>query len=126
MTRILVIDDDRQVRAMLRQALEIEGHEVLEAGDGVVGVQLFRDEHPDLVLCDIIMPDKEGFACIMDIRQLDPGALVIAMSGGSQVHHMDVLQVAKHFGACQVFWKPFDVRDVVKAVQDELEGRRAA
>jgi DNA-binding NtrC family response regulator len=126
MARILVIDDDDQLRAMLRQALEMEGHEVLDAENGLVGVQRFARKRPDLAIVDIIMPEKEGFACIMEIRGIDPDAPLIAISGGSQLHGMDVIEVAKHFGACRAFWKPFDVGEVVGAVRDELEKRRAA
>lgn len=64
MARILVVDDEAGLRSGLRDILEGEGHSVVEAGNGVLGVQRFREEQFDLVITDIIMPDQEGFETI--------------------------------------------------------------
>ena len=126
MSRILVIDDEKQIRAMLREALELSGHEVLEASNGQEGVRVYQEHPADLVITDILMPEKEGLGCILELRRLDPDVRVIAISGGSRLHSMDVLEVARRCGARRTFWKPFDVGKVVAAVREELEGHGAA
>ena len=127
MSTILVIDDSDQIRGLLRAALEIEGYEVIEASDGVTGVRKYQQERPDLVIADIVMPEQDGLGCMMELRQLDPDVRIIAISGGSQMHTMDVLDVASHLGASRVFRKPFDVIQMVAAVGEVLaEKRRAA
>ncbi len=126
MRRILVIDDEDQIRAMLRQALESSGHEVLEANNGEEGVRIYQKQPADLVITDILMPEKEGLESIRELRGLDPAVRVIAISGGGRFHTMDVLGLARMLGARRTFWKPFDLAKVVAAVQEELEDRPAA
>ena len=126
MSRILVIDDEHQIRAMLREALELLHHEVQEAKNGEEGVRLYQTQPSDLVITDILMPEKEGLECILELRRINPAVRVIAISGGSRFHAMDVLDVASRLGATRTFRKPFDLGEVVAAVQEELEGRRAA
>jgi DNA-binding NtrC family response regulator len=126
MGRVLVIDDEPQIRALLRRGLEPEGHEVVEAGDGVVGLRIYQEQRCDLVITDILMPDQEGIGCIMELHRLDPHVRIIAISGASGALPMDVLGVARHLGARRTFSKPFDVMQVVAAVREELEDRRAA
>jgi DNA-binding NtrC family response regulator len=120
MSKILVIDDDAQVRTLLRRALESAGFEVFEAEDGGQGVRAFTSVHPDLVITDIWMPDREGLECIQELRRLAPAVKIFAMSGGSPHSPLDVLEMARRFGARRTFWKPFDVEKVVTAVREEL------
>ena len=72
MALILVIDDEEQVRRMLRQMLERAGHEVLDAADGNEGIKLFRKRRADVVITDIIMPDKEGLQAIIELGREFP------------------------------------------------------
>jgi len=72
MARILVVDDDDQIRTLLRVTLEREGHEVFEAPDGNVALSLYHQNPADLVITDIIMPEKEGIEMIMELRRSDP------------------------------------------------------
>lgn len=126
MGKILIIDDEDQFRAMLRKALESAGHEVLEASDGKEGVRIYREQPADLVIMDILMPEREGLESILELRRLDPAVRVIAVSGGIRFPEMDVLDVARHLGARRTFSKPFDLAQVLTAVQEELDDRRAA
>jgi len=126
MGRILIIDDEAQIRTLLRRALEIEGHDVVEAEDGISGVRIQQEQPCDLVITDILMPEQEGLGCIMELRRLDPSVRIIAISGATGAHPMDILEIARHFGARRTFSKPFDVVQVVAAIRDELEDRRAA
>jgi two-component system response regulator (stage 0 sporulation protein F) len=126
MARILIMDDEPSIRAMLRQALEHVGHEVREAGNGTEGMRSFRESPVDVVIADILMPEKEGLECILELKQLKPDLGIIAISGGSPHTQLDVLAIARHFGARRTFRKPFDVEKLLKAVDEVLADRRAA
>jgi len=119
MARILVIDDEENVRDLLRDVLEERGHEVLEASDGDLGSALYRERPADLVITDIIMPNKEGLETILDLRRDYPEVKIIAISGGSRVGRHDVLPLARTLGALRTFSKPFNLRELIDAV-DEL------
>ncbi len=123
MARILVIDDEEMVRDTIRRALEKDGHSVGEAVDGEQGVRLFEEKEPDLVITDILMPNKEGIETIQEIRKLQPDALIIAISGGGQMNDMSFLLPAKIFGAISVLEKPFSLGDLKQAVDDALASR---
>jgi CheY-like chemotaxis protein len=112
---ILVIDDSPDVRNLLREALQLEGYQVVEAADGVEGLRLFESEQPDLVLLDIIMPEKDGIEALREILQRDPEARVITISGrdGAQVHN----EAAEILGAVASFEKPFRAEDLLEAVR---------
>jgi len=78
--KILVVDDEPNIRQSLCQALEIDGHQIYEASDGALAVDLFTITHPDLVLLDIILPKKDGLYVLQEIRHLDNKVGVIVMS----------------------------------------------
>jgi len=86
MARILVIDDDIQILEMLGQTLEREGYEVVDALDGKEGMRLYREAPTDLVITDIVMPEKEGVETIMELKRDFPDVKIIAMSGGGQIN----------------------------------------
>lgn len=108
MQKILVIDDNMVVRNTIVQILESEGYEVISAEDGRRGLYAFRSEHPDLVVTDIIMPEKEGIETIRDIRGEVPDAKIIAISGGGRIGNTDFLKIARQLGASDVVAKPLD------------------
>ncbi len=120
MARILVIDDDDQFRAMMKKLLEQNGHDVLEASDGEKGVRLFEQQGADLIVTDIVMPNKEGLETIMDLRRKAPGVKIIAVSGGGRIGPESYLDLAKKFGAVKVFSKPFGLKEFLQAVRDAL------
>jgi CheY-like chemotaxis protein len=119
MARILVIDDATFLRTVLRRFLESAGHEVVEAEDGEQGVDLFRLERPALVISDVIMPRKDGLATLRDLRELDPAAKVITISGGARTGDQDCLEAARRQGANATLAKPFG-REVVVALVDQV------
>ncbi|MCP3955776.1 MAG: response regulator, partial [Desulfobacterales bacterium] len=82
--RILIIDDDIHVLAMLRKMLEREGYEIVVALDGNEGLRLYRENPTKLIITDLIMPEKEGLETIIELRQNFPDTRIIAMSGGGQ------------------------------------------
>ena len=118
MANILVIDDEAGVREMLRDTLEPMGHTIVEASNGVLGAQKFREAPFDLVITDIIMPDQEGIETIQQIRQLRPDQKIIAISGGGRTKTVEFLQIAQSLGVDQTLKKPFGpsvIRDAVRA-----------
>lgn len=120
MARVLVIEDDPAVLSFVVQVLEGSGHEVVEAQDGRVGIRLFRSDPVDLVITDILMPEKDGVEVIMELVEKYPSVKIIAISGGG--HGLDAgfnLRVAQDFGALRVLAKPFSRRELLEAV-DEL------
>jgi CheY-like chemotaxis protein len=120
MTRILVIDDEPQVRAMLRQMLEREAYEVVEAEEGGEGMKLYQEQPPDLVITDILMPGKEGIETILALRKAYPEIKIIAISGGGRMGKLDVLPIAKSFGAVRTLAKPFEREELLEAVRTVL------
>jgi DNA-binding response OmpR family regulator len=118
MARILVIDDDEEVRQMLRRILEHDGHEVEEAANGDLGIRAFKANPADLVITDIIMPDKEGIETIRDLHRAYPDLKIIAISGGGRVGPSDYLHAARMLGAKRTFTKPFSRQEILDTVHE--------
>ncbi len=110
--RILVIEDDTLTRLSLCSLLRKMDYETIEACNGHMGLRQFRRERPDVVITDILMPDRGGLATIAEIRAIDPNARIIAMSGGNAGNPVDVLQLAEDMGAVRTLKKPFYPADV--------------
>lgn len=121
MQKILVIDDEPHILLMLKKMLERAGYEVDMASNGNEGLDLFQKSPTDLVITDIIMPEKEGLETIREMRRLRPELKIIAMSGGGKVSAENYLEIAKIFGASKVISKPFTQKEMVTAV-GELMG----
>jgi DNA-binding response OmpR family regulator len=117
MARILVIDDDHAVRLTIQVFLERAGHEVICASDGEQGLRAFTSAAPQLIITDIIMPNKEGIETIMQIRERDAAIPIIAMSGGGRAGNEDFLKMAARLGANEVLAKPFEQHDLTAAVR---------
>ena len=117
MPKILIIDDNDDLRDTLVVMLEDQGYSVISAGDGKTGVHAFDQARPDLVLTDIIMPNSDGVEAIRRIRAIDPKARIVAMSGGSISGNEYQLRMAKEAGAIEVLAKPFEVDDLVAVVE---------
>lgn len=123
MARVLVIDDDSLMRDLIRIYLEQDGFEVIEAGDGQDGVSRYRQRPPDVVIVDIFMPRKDGIETIMDLRDLDPGAQILAISGGGELAGMEYLSYARSLGADNILPKPFKREELIAAVR-KITGQR--
>ncbi len=121
MPRILVIDDEARVRNMLGQALERAGYEVVAAGDGAEGMAQYRDAPVDLIITDIIMPEKEGIETIVEMRREFPDVKIIAISGGGKGHPDSYLQMARKLGADWTFAKPLIRHELLAAIRELLE-----
>jgi DNA-binding NtrC family response regulator len=121
MGRIIVVEDDKSVRELLREILKRVGHEVVDAGNGKEAIALYKSAPADLVITNILMPEKEGLETIQELRRQDPDVKIIAISGGGQIGPADYLEVARRFGAMRTFSKPFDRKELLKAVDELLE-----
>lgn len=122
MARILVVDDEPDIRALLEMTLRLGGHEVVPAADGNEALARQRETPADLVLVDIFMPEKEGIETIIELRQSFPRLPIIAMSGGGRTGNQGFLAQALHLGANRAIAKPFDPRMILTLV-DEVLGR---
>ena len=121
MFRVIVADDDEQVRLMLRMTLEQAGYEVMGAADGNFASEMQREQPADVLITDIIMPDCEGLETIRQFRREFPEVRIIAISGGGKVQPDDYLRMAGRFGADRVFTKPVDRAALLGAVADLLD-----
>jgi YesN/AraC family two-component response regulator len=121
MAKILIIDDDLQIRTMLRNIFESSGYEVIDAPDGKSGIRMYREKKADLIITDIIMPEKEGIELINELRQEFPEVKIIAMSGGGQIEPESYLKIAQKLGAVHTFTKPISKNELLGIVQGLLE-----
>ena len=125
MTRILVVDDDDQIRALLREVLERDQFEVMDAADGDAALALQRKYPADLIITDLIMPAKDGIETIMEFRKEFPFVKIIAISGGGplgpgRVAADDYLRLSKAFGVICTFSKPIDFKKLVDKIRQLL------
>ena len=120
MARILVVDDDPTMRALLRKRLESVGHEIDEAEDGVEGVRAIRRGGVDLLVTDVLMPEKGGIEALMEIREEYPDLKVLIVTGHSPTESEAFQNVARQFGAARVFTKPLDFDAFLAAVSELL------
>ncbi|MBM4403927.1 MAG: response regulator [Candidatus Cloacimonetes bacterium] len=121
MTKILVIEDDTSFRGVLVQMLERAGFEVRFAEDGNQALDICGSFSPDIVLTDIIMPDKEGLETIQELLTLNPGLKIIAMSGGGRFGPESYLPLAQKLGAKRTLQKPFMREELLKTITEVME-----
>jgi CheY-like chemotaxis protein len=121
MARILIIDDEPQIRSMLRLMLERVGYEIAEAPDGIEGIRKYRENPADLIITDLIMPNKDGIGMIIDLKKEFPKVKIIAMSGGGVNRPEGYLDGAKKLGATRTLTKPIDRDEMLKAVKETLK-----
>jgi DNA-binding NtrC family response regulator len=120
MQRILVIDDEINILLMLKKMLERFGYEIDIATNGKEGMELFRKDPTDLVITDIIMPEKEGLETIREMKRIQPDLKIIAMSGGGKISADNYLDTAKIFGASRILEKPFNQQQIISLVRELL------
>ncbi len=122
MGRILVIDDDPNLRRTMRKILEREGHAVQEAENGLTGIRIVEEEPPDLVVTDLLMPEKEGIETIVELRERFPSIGIVAVSGAGGVTDRGPLIDAELFGADAALSKPFSIEEFIAAIDRVLRG----
>lgn len=118
MENILIIDDDDQLRDVLKILLARAGYNVLEAPNGNIGLQLMHSENVGLVITDLYMPEKEGLETIAELRKDFPQTKIIVISGGYKGSVAGHLTLAKELGADRVFEKPFNMDEILASIVD--------
>jgi CheY-like chemotaxis protein len=126
MAVILVIDDDAATRRLILRALAAGKHKLIEAENGEQGLTLVAQHKPDLIITDILMPQKEGIETMRDVHEIAPDTKIIAISGGGISHNLMFLDVAKAFGADAAIAKPFRPAELVETVERVLSGGKRA
>jgi CheY-like chemotaxis protein len=121
MNPILVIDDDIEILNTLCRILEREGYDVLAASDGNEGLKFCRQQRVDLVITDLVMPEKEGIETIMELRCDFPHVPIIAMSGGGRIAPENYLHMAQMLGAQRTLRKPFTPKEMLEAIGEVLK-----
>lgn len=119
MASILIIEDDTPIRTLLRHILEEDGHQISEACDGQAGLTRYRQAPTDLVITDILMPERDGMEVTLALTQEFLDARVIAITGATG--DQNFLNIARLFGARRVIQKPFTVAEIRQAVYRALE-----
>ncbi len=116
MAHILIIDDDYSIRRALRTVLEKEGHDVVEAINGADGARLYTKFPIDLIITDILMPEKDGVEVLLELRADHPSIKAIVISGEGQ----EFLPAAEEFGALRTMSKPFKPSKLIQTVREVL------
>lgn len=121
MKKILVVDDEFQVREMISSMLKRYGYETVTASNGFDAWEKIEKDVFDLIITDLIMPEKQGMELIIELRKINPSIKIIAITGGGLLGVSDeYLEVAEHFGANKVLSKPFDYSNLIDAVKELL------
>jgi DNA-binding response OmpR family regulator len=120
MATILIIEDDGRLRLALKENLLFHGYEVADAANGLEGIEKFRIRKPDLIVMDIIMPEKEGIETIREIKRDFPSVKIIAISGGGVLGPEHYLKVALSIGADRAIKKPFRTENLIGSIEELL------
>ena len=120
MARILVIDDQDSIRRVVRRALEQDDHEVFDASDGELGMEILESQSFDIVITDIFMPGQDGIVTLRQIRKRFPAIRVIVISGGDSSGMLDLREDAELLGAVKSLQKPFNGREIMDRVKSVL------
>ena len=119
MANILLVDDERSIRSLLRAVLEKDRHHIYEAPNGRLGLQVYGDSSVDLIITDLTMPEMDGLDMISELTRRFSNVKVIAMTGG--LDSGTRLAAARLLGARLTLQKPFDLDAFLSAVRSELE-----
>ena len=122
--KILVIDDEEDICVMTKLLLERAGHEVVSACDGRVAIRLLTEQPFDLVITDMLMPDRDGLEVMSDLRRNHPGVRIIASSGGGRVSSDSYLHIARKSGAHALLPKPFTHKELLASIEEAFAPER--
>lgn len=117
---VLIVEDDNELREMLKLSLHRRRITVLEATNGKEAIAHFKPSVTDLIVTDLIMPEEDGLKVIMTLRAVKPSLKVIAISGGGKAGPGSYLNMAKVLGADAVYSKPFSINDLINKIEELL------
>jgi DNA-binding response OmpR family regulator len=121
MPGVLIVEDEKELREMLKISLTRRKFTVLEAENGRDAIVHFKPSITDLVVTDLIMPDEDGLKVIMKLREIKPSIKIIAISGGGKAGPGSYLSLAKALGANAIFSKPFSINDLIARIEELLD-----
>lgn len=124
MAKILLVEDDELVRDMLTQVLQRASHQVMCASNGEEATEYLRNDKPDIMVTDIIMPKKSGITLISEVKNRHPNLEIIAISGGGRLDPMGYLDLSETLGASVSFEKPIDNTALLMAIDLLLHGKK--
>jgi CheY-like chemotaxis protein len=124
MPGILIVEDDKSIREMLKLSLLRNNYTVLEAENGKDAIVHFKSLLTDLVVTDLIMPEEDGLKVIIKLKELKPSIKIIAISGGGKVGPASYLNLAKALGADAIYTKPFSINDLVAKIGELLDNEQ--
>ncbi len=124
MAKILIVDDDKNYRSAIGRMLRKMHHDVVEAENGRDAISSYKKSVIDIVITDILMPEKDGIELIMELKKEFRDVKIIAITGGIAKYNnsVNMLDQAKFLGACRVIEKPFENEELTAAVNEILEG----
>jgi CheY-like chemotaxis protein len=117
MKKILIVDDEVLIREGLKITLELEGYLVEIAEDGREAVKIIESFRPDVIVTDIIMPEKDGIEVIINLRRTNRDIKIIAISGGGRISAKDHLRIASKLGANNILTKPFSAKELIAEIE---------
>ena len=120
MPGILIVEDDNEMREMLKVALIRRKYTIIEALNGKEAITRFKPSITDLVITDLIMPEDDGLKVIMKLRELKPLIKIVAISGGGKAGPGNYLNLAKALGADAIYSKPFSINDLIVTIEQLL------
>lgn len=113
MYRILVADDEIGIRSFVKKYAEFEGHEVVEAADGMEAVSVFRSQHIDIVIMDIMMPELDGFSAVREIRKTSNVPIIMLSARGEEYDKINGFNL----GIDDYVVKPFSPRELMLRIE---------
>ena len=120
---ILVVDNEQVVLDALGDLLQSNGYAVIKAASGRAGVKLYAENHPDLVVVDVLMPEMSGIEMVRTIRKISPGSKVVALSGGGRLQDPNFLKIVEGLLDAKVIKKPIDNHGFLQTVAAVLEAK---
>lgn len=114
---ILVVDDDEMLRTFVKELLSAHQYVITEAANGKDGLKQFRDDTPDLVITDIIMPEMEGITFIRALRDINKDIPIIAMTGNVHGRMEEYLGISSQLGADAVLRKPVKSQEFLETIE---------
>jgi len=124
MPGVLIVEDDKELREMLKLSLSRRNFTVFEADNGKSAIAHFKPTITDLVVTDLIMPEEDGLKVVIKLRELKPTIKIIAISGGGKVGPGSYLNLAKALGADAIFSKPFSISDLITKIEQLLDSEQ--
>jgi DNA-binding response OmpR family regulator len=115
--RIMVVDDNEDMRSMLKLCLEADGFDVDVARNGQLALERLQEQPADVVVTDLFMPDQDGIETILELRKRFPQVRIVAMSGWTSSEGSDYLRVAREIGALETLRKPFDPQELSRLLR---------